>query len=55
MSDTSSTEAGKRDYQQELAASLARTIGIDGAVRACRSNSWHGVLEKVLRHANEDS
>ncbi len=55
MSDMSSTEAGKRDYQQELAASLVSTIGIDGAVRACRSNSWDGVLEKVLRHANEDS
>ncbi len=55
MSGMSSTESCKRDYQQELAASLVSTIGIDGAVRACRSNSWDGMLEKVLRQAKEDS
>ena len=55
MSGTSGTEVCERNYQQELAASLVSTIGIEGAVRACRSNGWDGVLEKVLRRANEDS
>ena len=55
MSGTNGTEAYERDYQRELAASLVSTIGIEGAARACRSNSWDGVLEKVLRHAREDS
>ncbi len=55
MSGMNGTEACERDYQQELAASLVSTIGIDGAVRACRSNSWDGVLEKILRRANEGS
>ncbi len=55
MSGTNGTEACERDYQQELAASLVSTIGIEGAARACRSNSRDGVLEKVLRRASEDS
>ncbi len=55
MSVISSTEACERGYQQDLAASLVSTIGIEGAARACRSNSRDGVLEKVLRHASEDS
>ncbi len=53
MSGTNGTEACERDYQQELAASSVSTIGIEGAVRACRSNGWDGVLEKVPRRANE--
>lgn len=53
MSGTNGTEVCERDRQQELAASLISTFGIEGAVRACRSNGWDGVLEKVLLRANE--
>ncbi len=45
--------AGNRDYQQGLAASLVGTMGIDRAVETCLRNGWDGVLERVLRAAEE--
>ncbi len=41
-------EAGNRDYQQGLAASLVGTMGIDRVVETCLRNGWDGVLERVL-------
>ncbi len=41
-------EAGNRNYQQGLAASLVESMGIDRAVETCRRNGWDGVLERVL-------
>ncbi len=41
-------EAGNRDYQQGLAASLVGAMGMERAVETCLSNGWDGVLERVL-------
>jgi hypothetical protein len=37
-----------RSHQEKLAVSLVQSLGIDGAIHACRANSWDGVLEYVL-------
>ena len=34
--------------QTKLAESLVTQLGLKGAVQACRSNAWDGVLEFVL-------
>jgi hypothetical protein len=39
-----------RPYQAELARSLIDTLGLDGAIYACRSNAWDGVLACVLAY-----
>ncbi len=39
-----------RPDQARLARSLIDTLGLDGAIYACRSNAWHGVLECVLAY-----
>jgi hypothetical protein len=39
-----------RPYQAELARSLVDTLGLDGAIYACQSNAWQGVLECVLAY-----
>jgi hypothetical protein len=39
-----------RPYQAKLARSLIDTMGLDGAIYACQSNAWHGVLECVLAY-----
>ena len=42
-----------RSHQEKLAFSLVQNLGIDGAIHACRANSWDGVLEYVLSfHGN---
>ena len=40
-----------RPYQAELARSLIDTLGFDGAIYACQSNAWEGVLACVLAHS----
>ena len=35
-------------HQEKLAVSLIQSLGIEGAIHACRANSWDGVLEYVL-------
>jgi hypothetical protein len=43
----------ERSHQEKLAFSLVQSLGIDGAIHACRANSWDGVLEYVLSfHGN---
>ncbi len=37
-----------RSYLETLAESLVAKLGFDGAARACRSNTWDGILEFVL-------
>jgi hypothetical protein len=37
-----------RPHQVELARSLIDTLGFDGAIYACQSNAWEGVLACVL-------
>ena len=34
--------------QEELAQSLVQSLGFEGAIHACRANSWDGVLQYVL-------
>jgi hypothetical protein len=38
----------ERSHQEKLAVSLVQSLGIEGAIHACRANSWDGVLEYVL-------
>lgn len=40
--------AEERSHQEKLAVSLVQSLGIEGAIHACRANSWDGVLEYVL-------
>ncbi len=44
--ETGGSEA--RSGQEKLAVSLVQSLGIEGAIHACRANSWDGVLEYVL-------
>ncbi len=39
-----------RPHQAELARSLIDTLGLDGAIYACQSNAWEGVLTCVLAY-----
>ncbi len=34
----------ERNHQEELAVSLIESLGVEGAIHACRANSWDGVL-----------
>ena len=38
----------ERSHQETLAASLIDSLGFDGAIHACRANSWDGVLRYVM-------
>ncbi|MEE9209090.1 MAG: hypothetical protein V3U23_01460 [Kiloniellales bacterium] len=40
--------AEARSHQEKLALSLVQSLGIEGAIHACRANSWDGVLQYVL-------
>ncbi len=39
---------GNHNCQKVLAESLVATLGREGAVHACHSNTWDGVLAYVL-------
>ncbi len=38
----------ERNHQEELAVSLIESLGFEGAIHACRANSWDGVLRYVM-------
>ena len=38
----------ERSHQETLAVSLIASLGFDGAIHACRANSWDGVLRYVM-------
>ncbi len=38
----------ERNHQEELAVSLIDSLGFEGAIHACRANSWDGVLRYVV-------
>lgn len=42
-----------RHHQEQLAASLLDTLGIEGAMYACQANAWSGVLECVLARSRD--
>ncbi len=49
-------QTGNQDYQRKLAISLVFNLGTEGAIHACRANSWDGVLKWViaLRETGQD-
>jgi hypothetical protein len=51
---TPSLVDGTKDEQRRLADSLIETLGLDGAIYACRANAWDGVLDFVLSHRPSD-
>ena len=38
----------ERSHQEVLAVSLIESLGFEGAIHACRANSWDGVLRYVM-------
>ena len=38
----------ERSHQETLAVSLIESLGFEGAIHACRANSWDGVLRYVM-------
>ncbi len=38
----------QRSHQETLAVSLIESLGFEGAIHACRANSWDGVLRYVM-------
>ena len=37
----------------KMAQMLIRRLGVEGAVRVCRENSWHGVLQVIEDRRND--
>ena len=44
---------GRRE-QARLALSLVDSLGLDGAIFACRANGWDGVLDILIGGNRED-
>ena len=44
----------ERSHQEELAVSLIESLGVEGAIHACRANSWDGVLRYVVSFHGAD-
>ena len=44
----------ERNHQEELAVSLIESLGFEGAIHACRANSWDGVLRYVVSFHGAD-
>ena len=40
----------RRSTQTRLATRLIDSLGLDGAIAACRANAWDGVLQCVLAY-----
>ena len=43
-----------RREQARLALALVDSLGIDGAIFACRANGWDGVLDLLIGGSRED-
>ena len=41
-------ESEGASHQETLAVSLIESLGFEGAMHACRANSWDGVLRYVM-------
>lgn len=54
MSQTT-TVPGKADGSElaRLAEKLVQRLGIEEALRVCRENSWHGVVQMIQGHRND--
>ncbi len=39
----------QQEYHRELAISLIKSVGFDGAIDYARENQWEGVLAQLLR------
>ncbi len=44
----------ERSHQEELAVSLIESLGFEGAIHACRANSWDRVLHYVMSFHGAD-
>ncbi len=44
----------ERNHQEELAVSLIESLGVEGAIHACRANFWDGVLRYVVSFHGAD-
>ena len=38
----------EQDHQKRLAISLVASLGVEGAIHTCQTNSWNGVLKWVI-------
>ncbi len=47
-------ESEQRSHQETLAVSLIESLGFEGAIHACRANSWDGVLRYVMSFNGAD-
>jgi hypothetical protein len=43
-----------RTEQARLALALIDSLGMDGAIFACRANGWDGVLDLLIGSSRED-
>ncbi len=48
QSTSGNGESDGRNHQETLAVSLIESLGFEGAMHACRANSWDGVLRYVM-------
>ncbi len=44
----------ERSHEEELAVSLIENLGFEGAMHACRANSWDGVLRYIMSFHGAD-
>ncbi len=44
----------ERSHEEVLAVSLIESLGFEGAMHACRANSWDGVLRYVMSFHGAD-
>ena len=49
------SESEERSHQEELAVSLIESLGFEGAMHACRANSWDGVLRYIMSFHGADA
>lgn len=49
MTDPTNFSSSANAEQARLAKSLVESLGLDGAISACRANGWDGVLACLLR------
>ncbi len=43
----------QQDYQKEMALSLVRSVGLQGAIDCARQNQWEGVLRQIMHMSRQ--
>ena len=54
MIDETQTMPGDRTEQVRLALTLIDSLGVAGAIFACRANGWDGVLNLLVGNGRQD-